>query len=68
MRTPLDIYVYIFVRMYLCGFGLVVCLYDWYAYEYGGSPSLFVEPLGSFVGGPPLLYLVEQEFISFTRR
>ena len=59
---------YIFVRMYLCGFGLVVCLYDWYAYEYGGSPSLFVEPLGSFVGGPPLLYLVEQEFISFTRR
>ena len=26
-----------------------------------------VEPLGSFVGGPPLLYLVEQEFIRTLR-
>ena len=47
--------------------GLVVCLFDWYAYEYVGSPSLFVEPMGSFVGGPPLLYLVEQEFIRVQR-
>ena len=62
-------YIYVYIRTYVfVWFGLVVCLYDWYAYEYGGSPSLFVEPLGSFVGGPPLLYLVEQEFISFTRR
>ena len=42
---------------------LVVRLYTLYAYEYVGSPSSFVEPLGSFVGGSPLLYLVEQEFI-----
>ena len=69
MRTHVNIYICIY--LYVCTdlvIGLVVCLFDWYAYEYVGSPSLFVEPLGSFVGGPPLLYLVEQEFISFTRR
>ena len=58
VRTHVNIYICIY--LYVCTdlvIGLVVCLFDWYAYEYVGSPSLFVEPLGSFVGGPPLCYI-----------
>ena len=56
--TCVLLWIYICIYLYVCTdlvIGLVVCLFDWYAYEYVGSPSLFVEPMGSFVGGPPFV-------------
>ena len=56
--TCVLLWIYICIYLYVCTdlvIGLVVCLFDWYAYEYVGSPSLFVEPMDSFVGGPPFV-------------
>ena len=71
VRTLVDIYIYIYVyiRTYVFVWFWFGCMFVWLVRLWVcWVPLLVVEPLGSFVGGPPLLYLVEQEFISFTRR